>query len=1293
MQIYRLDPKLSKIVGKAEELARLTRHPLLDSRHLLHQMIKLYPDASKWLKQIGKRDPDKLAEYLLGQLSEEYGTHGAFPEPTSRYISVMRKAGELAATQKTKVINSQQLWQILLQEHGASLYQWDRQLEATNYALDKNTSVLLDWEEDAYLSTVESVGGRVAVKPIPSSMIDSPPPVPDTSPPVENPELAREADQPSTKQQPAFFTDATRAPSLEADTVMRRAGDKASLDHIKPLIFRSGFVPFEPPNRPLRPLVMTTPVVIFYTRRRLATAFKSFRQGNFTAADDIFTNVLRLLIPYFNGLEDQKGKGQPKWLEPVTMSHLDQIQSAIFSAIVGRWAVHYAQGDTLEAPPQIPEDINNYHELWDFILEVFVLLWDGSSIALDTILEYCQLFGLPKQANDIFKLISCANQSDHTLRIIHEIFNLFPDSHELGHQLCSKLLVRGYLHSAQQIATRLYTQDAEDLFAIDCLAYIAEQHKNWSDAYKYYLLLGDHLRAAYAATLNGDPAATRYMLDEVPATLQTTPLYFFCQGFLSYWSDNPAKAAELWANALESRTGSESDVEILSVLAKLDTLTQNALRDLTDIYVDRLPVPAKDALNWLIYWKSGEDRSSNAFKIISKFEQAATGSTEPEVAEYRPFLRAISATLTYTLMKDSSPSYSKYLRWMESSLAQKFKAFYLANSRQWGHALEAIACEEQGLAVKILTHALIDTAQHQQWSAASQLLNRHQNILSTSNRTVELMEELLLRQLWQKQDALACSRELTRWLVKSGQPDDVIPKDLEELEDDLDEYEILKYHHNAALAYGQLARTTNSDNAWRVMISHWAVVLSDTRYWHLWQKHRCQYYYGKTETDQQIKSIPRQIALRLAQQWDTLASDDSSGFTKEHAVLYKTMLASEWEVSAAISHLLACAAKKRVAIPSIAIRLRNPNLIKRYGFKPAMNQLVRRLPQIAPSSDAFDLLQTSSSDLFDVEILIESKLYDSAINALMSQPVSSTAAQKLLETACGRLVDDLINDGLYTEALEKVNALVGEMPQNSALKQLLVHTTLLWAEDAIEHGKPESLIEPLLKIKNEIKLAKGAQVDNLIANAYAAYGLNELKKGNHKHATTLLKESLRYDRKNPTARESLSHLLMEDAKVKFEKGALIESLESVKASINFKENSEAIALLVKVLSKIIRESADANRAGTEKLLAFLFTPRYWEENLITYTQLIIKLISVACESQQSDLAFWILQQLSKVPHEQHSIHVKATIAALLAQEGMKSAKNGNPSLAEEFWLSALRYDLYNWEAQHYLKISLLQGAE
>ncbi|MCB0115701.1 MAG: hypothetical protein KDD84_16490, partial [Caldilineaceae bacterium] len=731
---------------------------------------------------------------------------------------------------------------------------------------------------------------------------------------------------------------------------------------------------------------------------KLEVAVRLFWLGDFAAADELYSQLLRRIIPFTAILEAPPSTPSASRRDPIT----ERLFDLATQISVGRWAISYVQGDHAPLPhPALPTHSPGTERAQRFIVDVHLARADLSPQALQVYADHVDSDEDPQRFARINTLMQSASPSPAAARVLRKLYARSTDYVDSARRLCVWLINEGRLSSARALAEQLFRHHPTDAVCADLLAYTAETNQDWRIACAAYSRAGNPLRSAFMAMLAEDPLLLDAAVQELPDKDLHTPLGYLCEGRLSYQRGKLRQALDAWILAVSPGTDQEQDIPLLAALRSFEEDPATALLEIRTLAGNRLPAAALVALEWIAGQMQPRPRRRKSAKSVEPSTADArlrdlllTQSPDAVRDPGYPFVKAVAGSAAFSFIGDATAAERPLLlRWLDPPLREQIEAIDFAGEARWFEALAILGDGDMTpLRRRLAGKALAESLQRRDWLATHQLLDDWRPILQTVVSTPNLEERMHI-ELWEKGDYLLLAQDLLRVLLAEG-VSPAVPSDLDEA--------ALRVHHNAAIVDGQMALPARSVDGWRAAIAHWAVVLAHGSYWQSWyDERRARYGAGADTLD--ADHLPERVAQQVAEYWQ-------HGLSQEARLRCLALLSWEWQSVLAMRHLFRVAHEAGAELPPSALRLVAPTLIQQFA-PDTIPTILAALIDLEVSADARSLLAAAFSVDAEVEALINAGHFDLALQVGHARGLSAERLRPLQMLAQQQMIAELLDRG------------------------------------------------------------------------------------------------------------------------------------------------------------------------------------------------------------------------------------------------------------------------------------------
>lgn len=1026
--------------------------------------------------------------------------------------------------------------------------------------------------------------------------------------------------------------------------------------------------------------------------QELAAAVQLFWIGDLAAANQNFEQLMRRVARFLNIVDEKPAQG---WLQRRLQEMKNRVLSAAYLAVAGRWAIAYVQKRFSGfAHPPIPDDTTEAREAWQFITAVHISLSDLHPDALRLYAKAIRLWPDKVQQKQIERLVHSAPRSKEAVEVLQAIFDQDNANRHVAHRLCIWLLEEGRIADVETTADIYLGNAPDDAFILDILAYIAEVKQDWTKAGFFYARVGDFERAAFMAMLGEDSAKVSEYLRAIPAADRQTPMGHLCQGWLAFSQQKYNAAIDNWVHVTLPDSNLQENVAILFALRSME---QNPLRTYLEIekVSSRIPEAGMVALAWITGRLSrqilSQSRGAGAppptiepvGAAPSRLEHLLRITDPAQENDTAAFLRAVVTSFALSRFRTDRSDANYYLRWLPRPQRRQIEALQLAHNKQWLEALSILEIEETITPLQrlLVQNTLADSLRERDWDRVVILLRQWRPFLSA---IVDLatLEDLMLVEMWRERNYESLATELLWQLLPQRRGNLVVPRVDEELSES--EFKTLTLHHNAALVLHKLAMAKGALELWKQSMSHWAVVLSDQRYWQAWYERR-QPLYGIGASVLDVKQLPERVAQALGNRPTIVSDGDAGEFTDiEQRTFNRAFLAWEWESVIAVRHVLTRAADRGVAVPEAAISLLSPTLMTIHAPE-ALDALLGRLVAIKPDEDANNLLRSAFSPEADIRLLHKAGHYELALKVGASRQIQRERLHPLMRSTYELLIQEKVNRGSFEEAFELAQTALNEYSDDRSILLLFASTAAKWAQPRLSAGNYEEVILQLNAVPERVR-QRLSQLNPVFAEAYVVKGKQLLNMEDEEAALDAFLTALRYEADNEEARQLVSVIYHNIAINAFDEGLVEEAQRSAERSLTYQLDEDTMILLIEINTSIAETAAAAGQwSQVDRCIETILEYGEQIENPAAFTTAVSVLTEVLTGDNRRAQAIKLLEAAADLRYDTNIMEVTETLAELMTLEGEECAQRGQTDQAERLWRIAVYYDPENRRAENQLR--------
>lgn len=553
-----------------------------------------------------------------------------------------------------------------------------------------------------------------------------------------------------------------------------------------------------------------------------------------------------------------------------------------------------------------------------------------------------------------------------------------------------------------------------------------------------------------------------------------------------------------------------------------------------------------------------------------------------------PFLSAIGPLLAYTKLELNQED---LISWFEHPLTynlwtatswKETQAVYFAIRKNWIEAISAI----QGKALPELEQRLIVDGIHnsirkKDWQLTAELVS-HALKKDPGQKTYQEMasklQGALLQKSWREKDYETHKKLLHKHL--GSEPGNA------------------HIHHNLALMFTNWAvnkdlsrSSSNNKQIWRCAIGHWAVVLSDKRYWIQWQKQRNQGFDCGPIIDSgdETTVIDELIYERIPDTLKAYFSEREGKVGDEQASFYRyctALLEQEMEYVTAIRRLISQAKRQNGNLPPEIVNWISPLLVVQNSGNHVKEILIKDLSRYKLSLQDARLIRIAFSELREAQTLSNSGQCDEALKFIQQQENDHQLAVNQLDDlqhekviVLEKYALDLIKSAKWDLAVQKAHEAVKLKPAQDNLKNLYIDACLGWANQRLRDDDYENTVQFLKSVVNYIQ-KPNSEIKALLSQALALWGAEALEQGEMTTGQKRLEESLQWDQSNPDARNGMFSIFIRLAAEAEQRGDVGGEYENCQRMYQYVQSPETATFLARASAKLALKFSEMNQYQT-----------------------------------------------------------------------------------------------------------------
>ena len=543
-----------------------------------------------------------------------------------------------------------------------------------------------------------------------------------------------------------------------------------------------------------------------------------------------------------------------------------------------------------------------------------------------------------------------------------------------------------------------------------------------------------------------------------------------------------------------------------------------------------LPCEAVAGVRWLLNQRCGNGEN---------LEQLTTDlvPTNPK-PEAIVFLQAIAASILLHQIKlhtCETPAWINSLS--QSKLSSptdldRIQMIYHASCGQWSETFKhSQQVNDHKLEQELITFGLNAALQKKNFVQAAEIASHSVKRYPENSRYREIagkLEGAVLTTAWQNKDYRRLIQQMEVRL--SSLPGDT------------------QIHHTLALLYTrwvmQDENNSSSNNTglnvdlWKHVIGHWAVALSDKRYWSQWKKQRNQSGEEGLEElsidDLINERIPEVLKSYFNEQENQAKAAEADRF---HS--YSILLEQELDVVAAMRRLIAKSVKTGENLPEIIQLWLSPILIKQHDGENEAKKLVSHLTKYELSRMDQRLIRLAFSPLGEIVHIAASGKYTQALSKLENLEKNRTdnkAHQRETEEEhifiLESYIQELIKAQRWLYAKNRAHEGMKLCHGNKTFEKLYINASLGLANAylADEGQNLEVIISDLREVKKNIQQPElEPELDALLAEVLVKFGFEALVAEHIARAEKRFEEALALSPSNLRAREGKAWVYLDKA--------------------------------------------------------------------------------------------------------------------------------------------------------------------